>query len=85
MQNQSPVRVLVWDEAPPHAPKSLYPSSINGVIAEALNSQGGGQVVADVANLDDENQGITAEKLKNYDVLLWWGHARHAEVKDEVA
>ncbi|HEX8463481.1 MAG TPA: ThuA domain-containing protein [Abditibacterium sp.] len=85
MQNQSPVRVLVWDEAPRHAPKSLYPSSINGAIAEALNAQGGGQIVADTANLDQENQGITAEKLKNYDVLLWWGHARHAEVDDEVA
>jgi len=85
MQNQSPVRVLVWDEAPRHAPKSLYPTSINGAIAEALNSQGGGQIAADVANLDDENQGITAENLKNYDVLLWWGHARHGEVSDEVA
>lgn len=82
---QNPVRVLVWDENPPHAPKELYPDSINGAIANALNSLGGGEVVADVANLDDENQGITAEKLKNYDVLLWWGHARHDHVNDEVA
>ena len=85
MQNQSPVRVLVWDENPPHAPKALNPDSINGAVANALNSLGGGQIVADVANLDDENQGITAEKLKNYDVLLWWGHARHGEVSDETA
>ena len=85
MAEQSPVRVLVWDEAPHHAPKSLYPKSLNGAIADALNELSGGSIVADVANLDDENQGITAEKLKNYDVLLWWGHARHGEVKDEIA
>src|SRR6187402_661914 len=81
----APVRVLVWDENPPHAPKELYPTSINGAIAKALNKLSDGAVIADVANLDDENQGITAEKLKDYDVLLWWGHARHGEVNDEVA
>ena len=85
MAAQNPVRVLVWDEAPRHAPKELYPASINGAIAAALNEQGAGQIVAETANLDEANQGITAEKLKNYDVLLWWGHARHGEVKDEVA
>jgi trehalose utilization protein len=82
---QNPVRVLVWDEHPAHAPKELYPKSINGAIADALNTLSEGSVIADVANLDDEHQGITAEKLKNYDVLIWWGHARHGEVQDEVA
>ena len=85
MAAQNPVRVLVWDEAPRHAPKELYPASINGAIAAALNEQGAGQIVAETANLDEANQGITAEKLKDYDVLLWWGHARHGEVTDEVA
>ena len=85
MSIQNPVRVLIWDEAPPHAPKTLYPDSINGAIADALNQQGDGNIVADTTNLDDENQGITAERLKNYDVLIWWGHARHGEVTDETA
>ena len=82
---QSPVKVLVWDEAPRHASKEVYPSSLNGAIADALNALGGGDIQADTANLDQENQGITAEKLAAYDVLLWWGHARHGEVNDEVA
>lgn len=85
MAQSTPVKVLVWDEAPSHADKTTYPTSLNGAIADALNQLGAGEIQADVANLDDENQGITAEKLKDYDVLIWWGHARHGEVTDETA
>jgi len=81
----NPVRVLVWDEAPTHAPKSVYPDSINGAIAEGLNTLGGGKIVATTANIDDPNQGITDEILAATDVLFWWGHQRHEEVTDENA
>lgn len=80
-----PLRVLVWDEAPRHAPKSVYPKSINGAIADGLNELGAGKIVATTANLDDPNQGITDDALSNSDVLIWWGHARHGEVSDENA
>jgi trehalose utilization protein len=83
--NSNPIRVLVWDEAPGHADKTMYPNSLNGAIAGALNTLGQGQILAETANLDEPNQGITAENLKLYDVLIWWGHARHGEVSDEVA
>lgn len=79
----NPVRVIVWDEAPGHADKSIYPKSLNGAIADALNV--GGDIAAVAANLDEPNQGITAEALANADVLIWWGHARHGEVTDETA
>ena len=81
----NPVRVLVWDEAPHHAPKEMYPKSLNGAIADGLNEMGEGRIVAKTANLDDPNQGITDEALASTDVLLWWGHARHDEVTDETA
>ena len=32
-----------------------------------------------------ENCGITDELLDNTDVLIWWAHARHNEVPDELA
>ena len=80
-----PVRVLVWDEAPRHAPKSVYPTSINGAIAEGLNEMGGGAIVAKTANLDDPDQGITEAALAETDVLIWWGHARHDELADDKA
>ena len=83
--SENPVRVLVWDEAPPHAPKSVYPKSINGAIADALNELGDGAIMATTANLDDPDQGITENVLSNIDVLIWWGHARHGEVGDDKA
>jgi len=83
--SDNPVRVLVWDEAPHHAPKSVYPKSINGAIADGLNEMGGGTIAATTANLDDPEQGVTAEALAGIDVLIWWGHARHGEVADEKA
>lgn len=85
MPDTTPIRVLVWDEAPHHAPKSVYPKSLNGAIADGLNAAGGGQIVATAVNLDEPNQGITDESLADCDVLIWWGHARHGEVKDELA
>lgn len=82
---ENPVRVLVWDEAPTHAPKSIYPKSLNGAIADGLNEMGSGKITAVTANLDDPDQGITDGALASCDVLMWWGHARHGEVSDEVA
>ena len=85
MSQSNPVRVLVWDENPPHAKKEIYPDGIRTVVADALNQRGEGRIQADTAHLDDPDQGITSEKLARYDVLLWWGHARHGEVEDSVA
>jgi trehalose utilization protein len=79
------VRALVWDEAPSHAPKSVYPESLNGAIAEGLNTMSDGRIQAVTANLDQPSQGITDEALANADVIIWWGHARHGEVTDETA
>lgn len=82
---ENPVRVLVWDEAPVHAPKEIYPKSINGAIADGLNEMGGGRIVATTASLEDPDQGIAGGALADQDVLFWWGHARHGEVSDDTA
>jgi trehalose utilization protein len=85
MSNTAPIKVLVWDENPPHADKTIYPDGIRTVIADALNKLGNGKIEATTAHLDEDSQGVTEEKLQNADVLLWWGHARHGEVRDEIA
>ncbi|HEY3411474.1 MAG TPA: ThuA domain-containing protein [Armatimonadota bacterium] len=77
------IRVLVWDENPGHAPKAIYPENIRGAVAEGLRALGGDGIVVKTANLDDPNQGITAEALADTDVLLWWAHVRHSQVSDE--
>src|SRR5258708_36244150 len=78
-----PVRALVWDENPPHAPKTIYPESINGAVAAGLREISAGQIEARTANLDDPDQGITDDALARTDVLLWWGRMYHGPVSDE--
>jgi len=73
-------RVVVWSEGT--APKDIYPNDINGAVAEGLACLDGWQVVK--ANLHDPDQGLSDERLNNCDVLVWWGHQRHGQVKDEL-
>jgi trehalose utilization protein len=72
-------RVVVWSEGT--APKGVYPHDINGAVAEGLKSLKGWEVVT--ASIDDPDQGVSEDSLKKTDVLIWWGHARHGDVKDK--
>ncbi len=80
------IRVTVWNEYR-HEKKSekiagLYPKGIHGAIAGFLNDQMG--IKAGTATLDEPEHGLTEEVLENTDVLIWWGHMAHREVKDEI-
>lgn len=83
MSSVNRVRVLVWDEKPPHAPTQVYPNSINGAIAEGLVEIAGDEMEVRTANLEDPEQGITEGALAETDVLIWWAHMFHARVTDE--
>lgn len=72
-------RVVIWSEHT--APKDVYPNDINGAIAEGFKNLRNWEVVT--ASIDDPEQGCTEESLKKTDVVMWWGHKRHDEVKDE--
>lgn len=75
--------VVVWSEGT--APKNVYPNDINGAIAEGLRASEalkGWEVV--VANLNDPDQGLPDALLAKADVLVWWGHKKHGDVKDEL-
>jgi trehalose utilization protein len=72
--------VVVWSEGT--APKNVYPNEISGAIAEGLKELKGWEVIE--ANLSDPNQGLPDELLKRTDVLIWWGHRKHDQVKDEL-
>jgi trehalose utilization protein len=77
----APRRVVVWSEGT--APKDVYPTDINGAVAEGLAGLEGWEVIK--ASIDDPDQGLSDERLNNCDVLIWWGHKRHGQVKDELA
>ena len=81
------IRVLVWNEFR-HERKSqrvaeVYPDGIHEAIAEFLGKEK--DITVRTAYLDQENCGITKEILDETDVIIWWGHAGHQKVPDEVA
>src|SRR6185369_9226822 len=76
----APIRVTVWDERQP-AQKQVYTNFLGNQIADHLR-QSSDFSVRSVA-LDDPQQGLA--DLKDTDVLIWWGHVRHGEIKPEMA
>ncbi|ESY96370.1 MULTISPECIES: ThuA domain-containing protein [unclassified Mesorhizobium] len=81
-----PVRAVVWGENVHEqtnaAVRDLYPLGMHGTIAAALNQDKG--VKATTATLQEPEHGLSETRLAATDVLLWWGHAAHGEVKDEI-
>ncbi|WP_317175979.1 ThuA domain-containing protein [Halomontanus rarus] len=59
----------------------IYPEGIHGAIATALDENG---FKTQTATLQEPEHGLTEDVLADTDVLTWWGHAAHNEVKDEV-
>ncbi|MBF2735014.1 MAG: ThuA domain-containing protein [Betaproteobacteria bacterium AqS2] len=82
----SPVKALVWGEnfheQENKLVREVYPDGMHACIAAALAEDPG--IEAATATLQEPEHGLTAEALAAHDVLLWWGHAKHGEVADEV-
>jgi trehalose utilization protein len=79
------LKVVVWNEnrheqIDPEV-REVYPEGIHGTIASFL---GEAQFDVSTATLDEPEHGLTDEVLNQTDVLIWWGHIAHHEVKDEV-
>ena len=83
----APRRVVVWSEGTANVDagsKEVYPNDINTAIAEGLKplEARGWEIVK--ASLNDPDQGISDDLLNSTDVLIWWGHKKHGDVKDEL-
>ncbi len=80
------IRVTVWNEfrheLEDDAVKVVYPNGIHEVIAEALSAKADMEVRT--ATLDEAEHGLSDAVLGNTDVLTWWGHMAHDEVKDAI-
>jgi trehalose utilization protein len=78
-------RVMVWNEHRQEAlqerVRSIYPQGIHEAIAQPLRQAGFG---VRTATLDEPGHGLTQTVLDETEVLLWWGHAAHEEVRDDV-
>ena len=81
------IRVTVWNEfrheKSDPAVAAVYPKGIHGAIAEALSSEP--DMTARTATLDDPDHGLPDAVLASTDVLTWWGHMAHDQVRNEVA
>jgi trehalose utilization protein len=80
------LKVTVWHEFR-HEKKNpivakIYPRGMHEAIASHLRKSDDFQVAT--ATLDEPEHGLTEERLKNTDVLVWWGHMAHHEVQDAI-
>lgn len=80
------MKILVWNEFAHEKTDervcAIYPDGIHATIAAFLREEGHEVLTA---TLDDEGCGLSEELLDTVDVLIWWGHIRHADVPDAVA
>ena len=80
------IRVTVWNEFRHEKThdevKKVYPKGMHTVIAKALKTQE--DFTVKTATLDEPEHGLTEGVLAKTDVLIWWGHMAHHEVKDEI-
>lgn len=72
------LRIRVWDENPDHVPASVYPLGLRETLVQALQIQGDANWEITPAHLDQPAQGLADSDLARTDVLIWWGHRRHA-------
>ena len=78
-------RVTVWNEyRQEHTDepvRAVYPDGIHTAIADGLREAG---FEVRTATLDEPEHGLTDEVLAATDVLTWWGHVAHDQVRDEI-
>lgn len=81
-----PIRITVWNEGRHErsnaAVRAVYPDGQHAAIAAGLRAHG--FTAVRTATLDEPEHGLSEAVLAETDVLTWWGHMAHAEVRDEV-
>jgi trehalose utilization protein len=81
------LRITVWGENV-HEHRSakvneIYPRGMHAAIAEGLLKFLPSASVS-TATLQEPEHGLPAERLRDTDVLTWWGHLAHDQVGDDV-
>ena len=80
------IRTVVWGENVHEQSNKtvaeIYPNGMHATIAAYLNAAE--EIEATTATLQEDEHGLSETRLAKTDVLLWWGHAAHGDVADEV-
>ena len=61
--------------------KAIYPEGLHAAIARGIAAD---DLNIRLASLDEPEHGLTDEVIQSTDVLIWWGHCAHAEVRDDI-
>ncbi|MDP9173073.1 MAG: ThuA domain-containing protein [Planctomycetota bacterium] len=81
-----PIRVTVWSEFrhEKRNPKvaEVYPEGMHEAIATHLRKIDGLEVRT--ATLDQPEHGLTEDVLQTTDVMTWWGHLAHSDLRDPI-
>lgn len=84
----TPIRVIVWGEnrheQMQENVRAIYPDGMHAAIAAGIRENLGDNVEIRFALLDEPEHGLPEAALAATDVVVWWGHAAHGEVADEV-
>ncbi|MEY2538391.1 MAG: hypothetical protein QOG67_2131 [Verrucomicrobiota bacterium] len=82
----SRLRVTVWGENVHEREnpvvREVYPEGMHTTIAQGISEQA--EFDVRTVTLQDPEHGLTKETLEETDVLVWWGHAAHGAVDDQV-
>lgn len=85
--NAKNLRIVVWGENvhenTNESVRKVYPQGMHEAIASGLKAANESFQVS-TARLQDEQCGLTEERLAETDVLFWWGHCAHGDVADVV-
>ncbi len=80
------IKVTVWNEFRHEKKKPetmrFYPDGIHAVIADYLSKQP--DMTVRTATLDEPEHGLTDDVIASTDVMIWWGHCAHQEVRDDI-
>lgn len=86
--SDQPLRITVWNEfvheQQHQQVRDIYPQGIHAAIVEGLTPLFGESAEFRTATLEQPEHGLGQDLLDDTDVLLWWGHAAHDQVQDEV-
>jgi trehalose utilization protein len=83
----SKLRVTVWNEhyheTNTPAVSEIYPKGIHAAIADGLK-EFDRELDVRTATLEQPDHGLSEAVLEATDVLMWWGHMRHGDVRDDI-
>ncbi|CAM4031869.1 ThuA domain-containing protein [Paenibacillus alkaliterrae] len=79
------IRLTIWneyiDEKEIAESAAIYPRGMHVALAAGLAPYG---FRIHTATFEEPQHGLTEQVLNHTDVLIWWGHAAHDQVSDEV-